>query len=220
MCRSLREQGFPAGSLLVLGSRAAGLRYCDLVVATQAVRDLVGSGLQRQDAPAVIASFGSGEERIDVRAVAPRGARAYRAALAADWAARRTAAAELVKSPRIQAKGAARLDLLAGKVDSRLLITLAALAASYPVKVVMFGDSGPSASAAVPMREMEIAGMGSPGNRHSELQRIRSFVLVQHAVFQPARMSLVRLTSGGTALLIVFGAPSPLGLLHGRPVNQ
>jgi hypothetical protein len=220
MCRMLREQGFPAGNLLVLGPRAAGLGYCDLVMATQAVRDLVGSRLQRQDAPAVFASFGSGAERIDVRAVAPRGGGAYRAALAADWAARRTAAAELMKSPRIQAKGAARLDLLAGKVDSRLLITLAALAASYPVKVVAFGDSGPGASAGVPMREMELAETGRPAIRRSELRRIRSFVLAQRAVFQPARVSVARLTAGGTALLITFGTPSPFGLLQGRPGTQ
>jgi hypothetical protein len=30
MCRALREQGFPAGNLLMLGSRTAGLGYCDL----------------------------------------------------------------------------------------------------------------------------------------------------------------------------------------------
>jgi hypothetical protein len=217
MCRALREQGFPPGSLLMLGSKTAGLGYCDLVMATQAVRVLVGTRLQSQDAPAVIASFGSGAQRVDVRAVAPRGAGAYRAALAADWAARRTAAAELVKSPRIQAKGAARLDLLAGKVDSRLLITLAALAVSYRVKVVAFGDSGPGASAGVPLREMELAGTGHPANRRSELRRIRSFVLAQRAAFQPARVSVAGVTAGGTALLIAFGAPSPLGLLHGRP---
>jgi hypothetical protein len=220
MCRALREQGFPAGNLLMLGSSTAGLGYCDLVMATQAVRDLVGARLQHQDAPAVIASFGSGAERIDVRAIAPHGAGAYRAALAADWAARRTAAAELVKSPRIQANGAARLDLLAGKVDSRLLITLAALAAAYPVKVVAFGDPGPGASAGVPMREMELAGTGRSANRRSELRRIRSFVLAQRAAFQPARVSVAGLAAGGTALLIAFGAPSPLGLLHGRPGAQ
>lgn len=220
MCRALREQGFAAGNLLTLGSSTAGLGYCDLVMATQAVRDLAGTRLQRQDAPAVIASFGSGAERIDVRAIAPHGAGAYRAALAADWAARRTAAAELVKSPRIQVKGAARQDLLSGKVDSRLLITLAALAAAYPVKVLAFGDSGPGASAGVPMREMELAGAGRPANRLSELQRIRSFVLAQRAAFQPARVSVAGLTAGGTALLIAFDAPSPLGLLHGRPEAQ
>ena len=156
---------------------------------------------------------------IDVRAVAPRGAAAYRAALAADWAARRKAAAQLVTSPRIHTGGAARQELLTGKVDSRLLITLASLAVSYPVNVVGFGDAGPGAAAAMPLREMEIAGTGSPAYRAAELQHIRSSVLAQHSVFLPAHVNLVRL-AGGAALRIEFGAPSPLGLLLGRPVTQ
>jgi len=220
MCRMLRAQGLAAGNLLVLGPGAAGLRFSDLIVATQAVRDLVGSRLQRQDAPIVIASFGVGSARIDIRAVAAGGAAAYRAELAADLAARRTAAAELVKSPRVRATGAARLDLLTGKVDSRLLITLAELAVSYRVRAVAFGDLAPGASAGVPMREMELAAPGRPAARLSELRRIRSFVLAQRAVFLPAQASLVRLAAGGPALRIAFGAPSPLGLLHGRPVTQ
>jgi hypothetical protein len=220
MCRVLQAQGFPAGNLLVLRSGATGLRFCDVIVATQAVRSLFGSRLQRENAPAVIAGFGSGEARIDVRAVAPGGAVAYRAALAADWAARRRAAAELVKSPRIHAGGAARQELLTGKVDSRLLITLAALAVSDPVNVVAFGDSAPGASAGVPLREMEISGTRSPAHRSAELQRIRSLVLAQRAVFLPAHVSLVRLADGGAALRIEFGAPGPLGLLLGRPVTQ
>jgi hypothetical protein len=220
MCRMLQAQGFPAGSLLVLRPGAAGLRFCDVIVATQAVRNLLGSRLQRENAPAVIAGFGSGEARIDVRAVAPGGAAAYRAAFAADWAARRRAAAQLVKSPRIHAGGAARQELLSGMVDSRVLIMLAALAVSHPVNVVAFGDSAPGASAGVPLREMEISGTGSPVDRSAELQRIRSSVLAQHAVFLPAQVSLVRLADGGAALRIEFGAPSPLGLLLGRPVTQ
>jgi hypothetical protein len=220
MCRVLQAQGFPAGNLLVLRSGATGLRFCDVIVATQAVRNLLGGRLQRENAPAVIAGFGSGVARIDVRAVAPGGAAAYRAALAADWAARRRAAAELVKSPRIHAGGAARQELLTGKVDSRLLITLAALAVSHPVDVAAFGDSAPGASAGVPLREMEISPAGSPASRSAELQRIRSMVLAQHAVFLPAQVSLVRLAGGGAALRIEFGAPSPLGLLLGRPVTQ
>ncbi|HEY6275744.1 MAG TPA: hypothetical protein VIX86_05385 [Streptosporangiaceae bacterium] len=220
MCPVLVAQGFPAQNLLVLRSGAAGLRFCDLIVATHAVRNLLGPRLQRENAPAVIASFGSGEARIDVRAVAPRGAVAYRAALAADGAARRSAAAELARNPRIHAAGAARQELLTGQVDSRLLITLAALAVTYPVNLVTFGDSGPGASAGMPLREMEIAGMGSPAHRSAELQRIRSSVLAQRAVFLPAHVSLVRLADGGAALRIEFGAPTLLGLLLGRPVTQ
>jgi hypothetical protein len=218
MCRLLRAHGFPAGGLLVLGPGPLGLRFCDVIVATPAVGNLLGSRLER-DAPAVIAGFGSGRARIDVRAVAPRGAAAYRAALAADWAARRKAAAQLVTSPRIHAGGAARQQLLTGKVDSRLLITLASLAVSYPVNVVGFGDAGPGAAAAMPLREMEIAGTGSPAYRAAELQHVRSSVLAQHSVFLPAHVSLVRL-AGGAALRIEFGAPGPLGLLLGRPVTQ
>ena len=218
MCRLLRARGFPAGSLLVLRPGAPGLHFCDVLVATPAVGKLLGR-LEGQDAPAVIAGFGSGRARIDIRAVAPRGAAAYRAALAADWAARRKAAAQLVTSPRIHAGGAARQELLTGKVDSRLLITLAALAVSYPVHVVSFGDDAPGAAAAMPLREMDIAGTGSPADRAAELRHIRSSLLAQHSVFLPAHLNLVRL-AGGAALRIEFGAPSPLGLLIGRPVTQ
>ena len=219
MCRLLQAHGFPAGSLLALRPGPSGLRFCDVIVATPAVGNLLGRRLEGEDAPAVIAGFGSGRARIDIRAVAPRGATAYRAALAADLAARRKAAAQLVQSPRIHTGAAARQELLTGKVDSRLLITLAALAVSYPVDVVAFGDGAPGAAAAMPLRVMEIAGMGSPADRAAELQHIRSTVLAQHSVFLPARVSAVRL-AGGTGLRIEFGAPSPLGLLLGRPVTQ
>jgi hypothetical protein len=219
MCRLLQAHGFPAGSLLALRPGTPGLRLCDVIVATRAVGNLLGRRLEDEDAPAVIAGFGSGRARIDIRAVAPHGAAAYRAALADDWAARRKAAAQLVASPRIHTGGAAQLELLVGRVDSRLLITLAALAVSYPVNVVAFGDGAPGAAAAMPLREMVIAGTGSAADRAAELQHIRSSVLAQHSVFLPAHVSLVRLADGA-ALRIEFGAPSPLGLLLGRPVTQ
>jgi hypothetical protein len=220
MCGTLEGQGFPARNLLVLRPGAAGLCLCDLIVATPAVRDLLGSRLERETASAVIAGFGSGAARVEVRAVAPGGEAAYRAALAADWAARRKAAAQLVSSPRIHAAGAARQELLTGQVDSRLLITLAGLSVSYPVNVVAFGDSAPGASAGVPLREVEVSAAGSPASGSAELQRIRSMVLAQHGEFRPAHVSLVRLAGGGAALRIEFGVPSPLGLLLGRPVTQ
>ena len=219
MCRLLQAHGVPAASLLALTPGAPGLHLCDVIVVTPAMGKLLGDRLEREDAPAVIAGFGSGPARIDIRAVAPHGAAAYRAALAADWAARRNAAAQLVTSPRIRTGAAARQELLTGNVDSRLLITLAALAVSYPVHVMGFGDAGPGAAAGMPLREMAIAGTGSPAYRAAELRHIRSSVLAQHSVFLPAHVSLVRL-AGGAALRIEFGAPSPLGLLLGRPVTQ
>jgi len=220
MCHVLEAQGLPAGNLLVLRSRTTGLRFCNVIVATQTVRNLLGSRILGQSAPAVIAGFGSGAARIDVRAVAPGGAAAYRAALAADWAARRKAAAELMKSPRIHAGDAAMQELRTGMVDSRVLITLAALAASHPVNVMAFGDAAPGAAAGLPLRAMEVSGVRGSGQSTAELRRMRSFVLAQRAVFLPAHVTLVRLADGAAALRIEFGVPSPLGLLVGRPVTQ
>jgi hypothetical protein len=72
----------------------------------------------------------------------------------------------------------------------------------------------------VPLREMEVSPAGSPAPAAAGLGRIRSMVLAQHAVFLPSQVALVRLAGGGAALRIEFGAPSPLGLLIGRPVTQ
>jgi hypothetical protein len=77
MCHVLEAQGLPAGNLLMLRSRTTGLRFCNVIVETQTVRNLLGSRILGQSAPAVIAGFGSGAARIDVRAVAPGGAAAY-----------------------------------------------------------------------------------------------------------------------------------------------
>jgi hypothetical protein len=93
-------------------------------------------------------------------------------------------------------------------VGSRLLITLAVLPVSYPVHVVGFGDAGPGASAGMPLREMQIAGTGSPAYRAAELQHIRSSVLAQHSVFLPAHVSLVRLAGQYTVAMRDSGAPA------------
>jgi len=220
MCRVLVAQGIPVQNLLVLQSGSTDPLFSNVIVATRAVRGLFGSRLQFVDAPIVIASFGAGAARIDVRAVAPDGAAAYQAAFSSDWAARRASAAELVRNPGIHAAGAARQELRTGLVDSRLLITLAAVAVSHSVNVVAFGGSAPAASAGVPLREMEISAAGSSAYRSAELQRIRSFVLAQRPAFLPAHVGLVRAANGGMVLRIEFGAPSPLGLLLGSPVTQ
>jgi hypothetical protein len=67
---------------------------------------------------------------------------------------------------------------------------------------------------------MDITGAARGGARLSELRRIRSFLLAQRAVFLPAQASLERPAAGGPVLHVAFGAPSPLGLLRGRPVTQ
>jgi hypothetical protein len=215
MCSALLAQQIPPGNLLELRSGAADPLGSDVLVATAAVRSQFGARLASVYAPAVLASFGSGRLRIDVRAVAPDGAAAYRAELAMDLTARRKAGGQLLGNPHVQVSAAARRELQAGQVDSRLLATLATLAAlagQEPVQVAAFGDSGPGASAGVPLRSavITVAGRDDP----DAVADMLTFVRAQRPPYLPARSLIEPGPAGGSALSIQFAAPSPLGLLQ------
>ena len=212
MCPALLDQQITPGNLLELRSGAADPLGSDVLVATAAVRSQFGARLASVYAPAVLASFGSGRLRIDVRAVAPDGAAAYRADLAADLTARRKAGGQLLGNPHIEVSAAARRELQAGQVDSRLLTTLAALAAQEPVQVAGFADSGPGASAGVPLRSavITVAGRDDPDAVADTL----AFVRAQRPPYLPARSLVEPGPAGESVLSIQFAAPSPLGLLQ------
>jgi hypothetical protein len=235
MCAALQEHGITPGNLLVLRPSSADPLGSDLVIATPAVRSQFGSRLASVYAPAVIASFGAGDLRIDVRAVAPDGAAAYRAALATDLAARRDAGRELLHNPRIGLSPAARGDLAAGRVDSRLLLMLAAMVNFEPVRVTTFTDSGPGAAPGVPLRSADLAVLARTGatagdaaraangathGPGSALQRVLNFVRAQRPPYRPARAVIVRGRTGPPLISVEFGVPAPAGLLQGRPMSS
>src|SRR5271170_117653 len=77
VCADLASDGFPSSQLLPLGPGSNDPLGSDLVVATATVRNEFGSRLALY-APAVIASFGAQNARIDIRWVYSDGAKAYR----------------------------------------------------------------------------------------------------------------------------------------------
>ena len=207
MCAALQAAGVSGGRLLSIRTAGADPLGSDVVVATPALRSQFGTRLQGVYAPAVIASFGSGAERIDIRAIAPDGAAAFESALAADHGARVAAGSQLLRNRRVTATAGARSALTNGDVDPRLLLTLAALAAQRPVRILGFGDSSPGAGPAVPLRSAEIAPLGGGGRG-----AILSFLDAQRPPFRPARAT----PAGASALTVEYAAPSPLGLLGGQ----
>jgi hypothetical protein len=216
MCSALVHQGIPASNLLVLGPESSDPLGSAVVLATAAVRGMFGSRLVTVYAPQTLASFGTGQVRIDVRAVAPDGAAAYRSALAADLRARRAAGAQLLANPRLILPPAARMELASGEVDARLLIVLAAMAVSGPVRVLAFGDRGPGASMGTPLRSAEILAAGTSA------QAMLAFARAQRPPYLPAQSALSTGPGpGGEAVLtIAFAAPSPLGLLQPRQLSE
>ena len=212
MCAALQASGVGAGRLLALGPSASDPLGSDLVVATPALRSQFGARLASVYAPMVIASFGSGPGRIDIRAVAADGTAAYDSALAADRSARIAAGGQLVGNHRIAITAAAGAALRAGRVDPRLLAMLAALASQQPLRVLAFGDPSPGAGAAIPLRSVELAPAKAGAHAAARLGAMLSFLRAQQSPFLPTATALVH----GSALNVEYAAPSPLGLLSGN----
>ncbi len=207
MCAALVAQGVPAGNLLVLGPGVGDPLGSAIVLATPAVRATFGSRLASVYAPEILASFGTGAARVEVRVVAPDGTVAYLRALGADRRARQLAAAQLVRNPSVSLTASARAELAAGRVDTRLLLTLATLAASEPLDIIGFSGAGPGASPDLPLRAAEFR--PAPGTA----ARALAFVRAQRPPYLAAHAAL----APGGALTIEFAAPSPLGLLQSPP---
>lgn len=220
MCALLRAGGMPAGDLLVLGPGAqADPLGSDIVVATAAVRSQLGARLADVYAPLVAAGFGTGSARIEIRITAADGAVAYRRALRADTLARAGAGAELLKNKALRVTPAARRALAGGRVDSRTLATIAALAGMWRIQVLGFGDGGPGAGPMVPLRsaELTVAGPGQPdaAGAAGPLRGIATYLRAQQPPYLSAGISLRRLSDGRAVLRFFFAAPCPLGLLAG-----
>jgi hypothetical protein len=216
VCSSLATHGFPAGNLTVLKPTAPDPYGSALVIATADIRSQFGSKLSAVYAPEVIASFGSGTSRIDVRVIAPGGPSVQSAALAADLAARKSSGAQLLRNGRITVSSAARGPLAAGLVDSRLLATLAFLAGQQPVDVIGVGGVARGADPGVPTRALYLAETDAAAHLSSSayVSALENALHRQSPPYVPLAIQTVRLPDGQSALEIEFAAPSPLGLLQ------
>lgn len=216
MCTALQHDGFPAADLEPLGTGAGDPLGSGVVISTAALRTELGPRLASVYAPVVLASFGSGGSAVAVRVTAPGGAAAYLAAAHADLLARQQDGDQLLTNANVHVSAAGQAELAEGQVDSRVLITLAALAHSVPVYVREFGNSGPGATAGTPMRSMTISAAPLPDDA-SYLATVLAFLRAQRAPF----LATTAVSGTGTAavLQIAFTAPSPLGLLSAQTPN-
>jgi hypothetical protein len=216
MCLALRTQGVFPNDLFVLDSKAANPYNYQIIVATAAVRDLLGSRLVSA-APAVLASFGSGNAQIEIRQTERNGAAGYESALNSDLQQRRAFdRTALLNSLQVETSASARKQLAAGLVDTRLGILIEDMAAylSQPVDIVAFGDLGPGASAGIPLRSATLA--GSMATLRSTLNWVRSRAAKQ---YRPTHADITKL-GGRNVLIVEFAAPVPLGLFNpGSPIN-
>jgi hypothetical protein len=210
-CSTLEADGVAASRLMSIQPTATDPLGADVVVATASVRSQFGRQLVSEYAPELIASFGTGASRVDVRAVANFGAAAFEAKERADLTARRSAGAQLLRNGfHVGEQGAGQIQ--SGQVDSRLLVTLAALLSQRTVDVSSFGDTGPGA----PILYRQVTIVDAPGQTGiAALTADLKQTQAQSKPYLPANAELVHLANGQSALRIEFGAPDQPGLLSG-----
>ena len=216
MCHALQARGVPAADLLVLRSSGADPLHSAVVVVTAAVKKMVGSRRLAADAPAAIASFGSGPGRIAIRLIFPRGAAAYATALRKEIADRKAAEASFLQlDSQVTRSAAVRRELRDGQVDTRLLLTLGEVASQSQVSIVAFGDRGPGASSGIPFRSADLVITGGKAGSApaSQVQLMSVFVHQLGGFYAGVRIHTARLADGQEGVRIEFTAPGRFGLL-------
>jgi hypothetical protein len=220
MCTQLQRLGFPASNLDLIRAGTDRPLDANLVVTTAAMRGPLAREAQGGAlAPVTLAGFGTGAGRVVIQPTAPHGPAAYLTGFRADLATRRSVGAQLLLNPNVAADPLARQQLSQGLADSRLIATIAMLAALHPVHLVSFGDAAPGASPGVPLRSVllfvtapaDVTPGASAGT--APLAPVRALLLAQQSRYRPAAIQTVRLGTGQPALRIMFAAPGPLGLL-------
>jgi predicted Ser/Thr protein kinase len=214
VCADLVMKGFPLGDVKPLGNQSNDPLGSNLVVATAAIRAQYGSRLASVYAPAVIASFGSGSARIDIRLVFPGGTTRYRSAQQAAARTRKADDAQLLENRQITFSATAKQQLRSGDIDPRLTLLIDGMAHYHPLGIVQFTGQSPGGGPASLLRSVDLATADSAAHLAPApyVAWMRSFVNAQRAEFRPAWSQEVTLATGHTALRVGYYAPSPLSL--------
>jgi len=211
VCNELVSRKFPAANLLPIGPQSNDPLGANLVVSTAAVRAQLRNRLASVWAPAIIAAFGTGNARIEIRLEFPGGATSYRDLQGTYASARKLRDAQLLTNRSIKLSAEAKAQLRSGNIDPRLPELLAIMVHYHPLQIVDFGDRSPGGGPASLLRSMDLATADPPAHLtpSAYINGMRSFIEAQRTKYHPS-LSLVTLPGGQTGLRIWYGAPSPL----------
>jgi len=215
MCAALNAAGFPESDLHTLSQTSPYPLNSDVVAETAQVRGLFGSSLASNYAPEVIATFGAGAGRIEIRVIAQHGATTYRNAVSQGLASGKLIGFQLLSSNSNQftMSATAKKQLAAGQVDLRLQILILDLASKQPLGIVDFSNDDRGATPGIPLRFVDLAEAAPSAAAHMSTAQyvlaLRSVLETQTGVFVPLHAGNVRLPGGQDVFRIEFGAPSP-----------
>lgn len=177
-----------------------GWKDSDYVVTTDSMR--TGGNSSRDVSLAVqnsttVASFGTGDQRVDVRRIHAAGTTAADEAITAATNGRKTMGTELAQNPALRADAGTRSQFRAGQVDSRAMLALGQVLADQDVRVDRFtaltGEDGQpfrrvvlhASSGDTAVRVADTFAAMSDAIRPADIERDGSRVVVTYAPADP-----------------------------------
>jgi hypothetical protein len=163
----------------------------DLVLSTESLRTSATTGSQADEAvrhSVVVATFGRGDTKVEIRRIDAEGARDPSAGTSHDTTAAARQGAALSRNPSIDFAPAAQQLLTDGKVDVRVMTTLVALAVDHPLQVTAFpADPAETAAEATPpprrIAELQVASS-------TDAEAIAGLLRAQQAPYRPAHIDI------------------------------
>ncbi|MBB5786634.1 hypothetical protein [Jiangella mangrovi] len=188
--------------------RPPGWTHYDYVVSTAALR---ADDTDRPDVRAAlaestpVAEFGTGDDRVEIRAIHPFG-REVAEAVAADERRRvQYAAGQLMRNDALTFDAAAREIAAAGRIDPRLVIVLGKLSGTHELDIALPALPGEDAGT---RRQLVLSGLPTD----DEAARLALWLLGQPAPFTPANVD-----TDGTTVVATYSLAAPGGLLPAAP---
>jgi hypothetical protein len=130
---------------------------------------------------------------------------------------------QLMASKRVELTSAAKAELTAGGVDSRVIIALAAIAEKHLVSVADFPNDPAGTAAGAAARSAVVDAMdGKPlAAGSAAVADVTNFFNGQVAPYRPMSLELIDAQPGASApdLVMSFDAPGPLGLITTKVVT-
>ncbi len=210
VCQELANKGFPG--VLTLDSMSTDPLGSQLVVDTATIRAQFGRRLVSVYAPVTIASFGSGNAKIDIQLVFFGGTAKYSKAEQVALRYRKEAGTQLLANSQMKVSATATAQLRSGDVDPLLSLLLAAMADIHPVHIVDFVSQSPGGGSASLLRSVDLATVDGAAHmtRTAYLAWMYALIGAQTAQYSPGWVKQVTLPNGQVVLRVTYGAPSPL----------
>jgi hypothetical protein len=190
-------------------TEVTGWRVYDYVVSTPRLRTALTTGGQVRAAllsSVVVASFGYGPARVEVRELAAQGVQAAAARTQQAEQASAEAGRQLLTSPNVRLSPDAAQQAASGMVDGRLMSVLVGLGSQFSLTVGAFSDPDPGGLYENRLRQVSLIVVDGAlvAGQSTQVAAVTNWLAAQQGEFRPSAVAV-----HGNQLLVRFRVLGP-----------